>query len=84
VVKKSNIRFSQLRAFFERLSFSVTREKKGWRVEHPATRTVFIFRPYRANELVYAPDLFLIRSQLDARGMVAQNEFDNSLMKAPV
>lgn len=84
MVKKSNIRFAQLRAFFDRLGFSATREKRGWRIEHPATGTVFIFRPYRSNELVYAPDLFLIRSQLDARGMVPQASFEDSLTKTPV
>lgn len=83
MVKKSNIRFAQLRAFFEGLGFTATREKRGWRVEHPATGTVFIFRPYRSNELVYAPDLFLIRSQLDARGMVAESEFEESLTETP-
>ncbi|HET6881514.1 MAG TPA: hypothetical protein VFI31_15230 [Pirellulales bacterium] len=84
MVKKSNIRFAQLRAFFEGMGFSATREKKGWRVEHAPTGTVFIFRPYRSNELVYAPDLFLIRSQLDARGLVAEDEFNESLTKTPV
>lgn len=84
MVKKSNIRFAQLRAFFDRLGFSATREKNGWRIEHPATGTVFIFRPYRSNELVYAPDLFLIRSQLDARGMLPQESFEESLTKTPV
>lgn len=65
------------------MGFSATREKKGWRIEHPSTGTVFIFRPYRCNELVYAPDLFLIRSQLSARGMVAEDEFEESLTKSP-
>lgn len=84
MVKKSNIRFAQLRAFFEGMGFTATREKRGWRIEHLPTGTVFIFRPYRSNELVYAPDLFLIRSQLDARGIVAEDEFDASLTKTPV
>lgn len=83
MVKKSNIRFAQLRSFFERMGFSATREKKGWRIEHAPTGTVFIFRPYRSTDLVYAPDLFLIRSQLDARGMVPQGSFDESLAKTP-
>jgi hypothetical protein len=81
MVKKSNVRFSQLRAFFERMGYSATREKKGWRVEHSPTGTVFIFRPYRTTDLVYAPDLFLIRSQLDARGMLPHESFDESLTK---
>ncbi|HVA48674.1 MAG TPA: hypothetical protein VNH11_20080 [Pirellulales bacterium] len=83
MVKKSNIRFAQLRAFFEGMGFSATRERKGWRIEHSPTGTVFIFRPYRATDLVYAPDLLLIRSQLDARGMVPQESFDESLTKTP-
>jgi hypothetical protein len=82
MVKKSNVRFAQLRAFFDGMGFCAKREKEGWRIEHAATGTVFIFRPYRASDLVYAPDLFLIRSQLDARGMVAQESFDESLTKA--
>ena len=82
MVKKSNVRFAQLRAFFEGMGCYAKREKKGWRIEHAPTGTVFIFRPYRANDLVYAPDLFLIRSQLDARGMVAHKSFDESLTQA--
>lgn len=83
MVKKSNIRFAQLLAFFEGMGFTATREKSGWRIEHAPSGTIFIFRPYRANDLVYAPDLFLIRSQLDARGMVPQDAFDESLTKTP-
>lgn len=81
-MKKSNVRFAQLRAFFDGMGFCAKREKKGWRIEHAPTGTVFVFRPYRANGLVYAPDLFLIRSQLDARGMVAHESFDESLTQA--
>jgi hypothetical protein len=80
MVKKSNVRFAQFRAFFEGIGFCAKREKKRWRIEHAPTGTVF--RPYRANDLVYAPDLFLIRSQLDARGMVAHDSFDESLTQA--
>ena len=83
MVKRSDVRFSQLQAFLEKLGFSGVRDKKGWRFEHGPTDTIFVFRPYRRTERVFMPDLFGIRWQLDGRGLLPEQAFDESLTKTP-
>lgn len=83
MVKRSNIRFSQLQTFLERLGFCGTRHKQGWRFEHGPSETIFVFRPYRRTERVFMPDLFGIRWQLDGRGLLPEQAFDESLTKTP-
>jgi hypothetical protein len=82
-MKKSSIRFGQLRRYLADMDFSEMREKAGWRFEHPGSKTVFLFRPYRPSDLVFEHDLFMVRSQLDGRGMVAAEAFADSLEKTP-
>ena len=83
MVKKSNVRFAQLKAFLEGLGFSSHRGKNGWRFEHGPSGAIFHFRPYRVTDRVYAIHLFMVRSQLDSRGMMSEDAFDESLSKAP-
>lgn len=83
MIKRSDIRFGQLRAFLEGLGFSATRDKQGWRFVHGPSDTILIFRPYRRTERVFMPDLFAIRWQLDGHGILLENSFDESLTKAP-
>ena len=83
MIKRSDIRFGQLRAFLEGLGFSATRGKQGWRLVHGPSETILIFRPYRRTERVFLPDLFALRWQLDGHGLLPQAEFDESLTKAP-
>jgi len=82
MVKKSNIRFVQLKEFLEGMGFTATRGKAGWRFEHEPSGTIFHFRPYRVTDRVYYIHLFVVRSQLDARGMLSERAFDESLTDA--
>jgi hypothetical protein len=45
-MKTSSIRFTQLRRLLLDLHFSETRKDASWRFEHPASGTLFLFRPY--------------------------------------
>lgn len=81
MVKRSDVRFSQLQAFLDRLGFSGTRQKRGWRFEHEPSATIVVLRPYRRTERVFMPDLFGIRWQLDGRGLLPEQAFDESLTK---
>jgi hypothetical protein len=83
MVNRSDVRFSQLQAFLERLGFSGARNKRGWRFEHGPSETIFVLRPYRRTERVFMPDLYGIRWQLDGRGLLSEQAFDESLTKAP-
>jgi hypothetical protein len=82
-MKTSPVRFAQLQKFLERIGFSGVRDQQGWRFEHFSSNTVFLFRPYRPADCVYEHDLFLVRSQLDGRGLMTEEAFTESLTKTP-
>jgi hypothetical protein len=63
------------------MGFVGSRDDKGWRFEQPSSNTIFLFRPYRPRDRVYELDLFVVRSQLDARGMMEEDAFGESLAK---
>ena len=80
-MRTSPVPFAQLRSFLERMGFTGNQDSKGWRFEHPASNTVFLFRPYRPTDRVYEHDLFLVRSQLHGRGLMTEDAFRESLTK---
>jgi hypothetical protein len=82
-MKTSNIRFTQLQKFFQEMGFSQAGEKEGWRFEHTSSNTVFVFRPYRPKDRVFEHDLFLVLSQLNGRGLMAEDAFNDSLTRTP-
>jgi len=82
-MRKTSIRYRELRSFLERLGFQVQKEKKGWRFEHSTSGIIFLFRPYRPNDFVYEFDAFEVRSALDWNGLVAAEVFNDSLTKTP-
>ena len=82
-MKTSSVRFGQLQRFLAQLGFSEDRDAHGWRFEHSSSNTVFLFRPYRPTDRVYEHDLFLMRSQLDGRGLMTAEAFNESLTKMP-
>ena len=82
-MKTSPVRFAQLQRFLEQMRFSENRDQQGWRFEHLSSKTVFLFRPYRPTDRVYEHDLFLVRSQLNGRGLMPEEAFNESLTKTP-
>jgi hypothetical protein len=82
-MKTSQVRFAQLQRFLEQMGFSRGRDQHGWRFEHPSSNTVFLFRPYRAADRIYEHDLLLVRSQLNGRGLIGEEAFNESLTKTP-
>jgi hypothetical protein len=80
-MKATTVRFAQLQRFLEQMGFSERHDQQGWRFEHSSTNTVFLFRPYRTTDPVYEHDLFLVRSQLNGRGLIAEEAFNESLTK---
>jgi hypothetical protein len=81
-MQTSDLSFSRLRQFLLDLDFS---ERTGASAqiifEHRPSDTLFIFRRYEANEQVYWPDVLSVRKQLDERGLVAADSFDQLLRK---
>ncbi|MBW3598322.1 MAG: hypothetical protein KY475_13750 [Planctomycetes bacterium] len=82
-MKTSQVRFGQLQRFLEEMGFSAERDNQGWRFDHAASNTVFLFRGYRPADRVYEHDLLVVRSQLDGRGLMAPDAFHESLIKTP-
>jgi hypothetical protein len=82
-MKTSQIRFAQLRGFLEQMGFSERHDQKGWYFKHDSSNTIFLFRPYRLTDRVYELDLFKVRSQFDARGLMTEEAFNESLTKTP-
>jgi hypothetical protein len=79
MIKLSQISFAQLRRFLIDLGFSEVPDKRGHRLEHSSSNTILLFRPYRPRDKVHMPDLVRIKSQLDWRGLVSADAFDDSL-----
>lgn len=82
-MKTSQVRFAQVQSFLQQMGFIQARDDEGWRFEHPPSDTVFLFRPYRTGDRVYEHDLFLVRSQLAARGLMTDEAFEELLTKSP-
>jgi hypothetical protein len=82
-MKTSSVRFAQLRRLLLELDFTESRKDAFWRFEHPASGTVFLFRPYTPDDHVNVPDLASTRTHLDWRGLLSAPAFDDSLTKTP-
>jgi hypothetical protein len=82
-MKTSSVRFAELRRMLVDLQFTETHSDTYWRFEHPASGTVFVFRPYGATERVTAQDIAATRQHLDWRGLLKARAFDDSLKKTP-
>jgi hypothetical protein len=82
-MKPSKVRFAQFQKFLRQMGFLEIRDQLGWRFEEPSSNTIFLFRPYRLTDRVYEHDLFKVRCQLEARGMMTEEAFNESLTKLP-
>ena len=82
-MKTSPISFAQLRQMLRDLHFTEARKEAGWRFDHPASKTIFLFRLYAPDEHVSMHDLVATRMQLDWRGLLPADTFDHSLSKTP-
>jgi len=82
-MKTSSVKFARLRRMLLDLQFSESRTDRFWRFEHLQSDTIFLFRPYRQDENVNMADLVGTRNQLEWRGLLAADSFDDQLTKAP-
>lgn len=73
-------KFRELRKFLEGLGFKYVRQDDCEVFEHKASDTLFLMRLYRANELVSAKDLAVVRTSLDYRGFVGRDAFEEALL----
>ena len=78
----SDLTFAALRHLLLDLDFVEKTTPGSYLIfEHAASGTVLVFRPYRSQEKVSLPDLVSVRAQLDERGVLAADAFENLLRK---
>jgi hypothetical protein len=82
-MKFSPVTFARLRRFLIDLGFQEVELKTARRFEHAPSNTIFLFRAYQPRDKVTMPDLIGIKTQLDWRGMLPADAFDDSLEKSP-
>jgi hypothetical protein len=80
--KRSAVLFADLREFLAGLGFKQSRRGKFWSFEHGPSETTLLYRPYRVRERVTLLDLHRTRQDLDLRGVLEEEEFDDLLKKA--
>jgi len=84
MVKLSPVTFAQLRRFLLDLGFTETaRASGGHRFAHAPTGAVLDFRPYQLRERVHWPDIARIKFDLDWRGLIPADSFDDAMQKTP-
>jgi hypothetical protein len=82
MIARSTVSFAELRQLLLDLGFTASKRGKFWHFEHPPSETVFAYRPYRTREKITLVDLHMTRKQLDWRGVLDEQAFDNLLKKA--
>ena len=82
IPKRSAVTFAELRQFLVGLGFTQSKRGKFWCFEHASAETTVLYRPYRARERVTLLDLHRTRQDLDLRGLLSEQEFDDRLKKA--
>jgi hypothetical protein len=77
-MKKNGITFVELRELLLELGF---REKSPTRFEHPATKTILLFRGHGPKGMVNDREMLVVRRQLVDNGLIAASAFDRFLQK---
>jgi hypothetical protein len=85
IIINKKIPFSQLRQFLLHLGFSEANVSGSALVfEYVPSQALLFYRVYKPADAVDAGDLAKTRRFLDERGLLAADEFEEALHKAPV
>jgi hypothetical protein len=79
----SDITYGQLRRVLAGLGFKEKTQAEGVALEHPASDTLFLFRPYQENDRLQWAEVSFVRKQLDERGLLEPASFETLLTRAP-
>ena len=77
------VTFTQLKRLLEKMGFCYSAHRTHLAFEHPPTSTVFLFRTYRAADMVSPGNLAAVRRMLDERGLMAADRFEKLWKKPP-
>jgi hypothetical protein len=78
-MKHDKVTLAELRRFLTGFGFEFTPLRDRLLFEHKGSDTLLVLRRYRANEAVGEADLISVRHQLDYRGFVERDAFDQAL-----
>lgn len=82
MIARSMVTFAELRQLLVELGFTVTKRGQFWYFEHRPSGAELGYRPDRARERVTLRDINSTRFDLDWRGLLAPEAFDDRLKKA--
>jgi len=82
MIARSTVTFGELRQLLLDLGFTQSKRGRFWLFEHGPSETILAYRPYRRRERVTVKDLHVTRQDLDWRGLLAPEAFDDVLRKA--
>jgi hypothetical protein len=82
VIARSTTTFAELEQLLLDLGFTQSRRGKFWFFEHPHSKLVLAFRPYRSRERVTLVDLHVTRQDLDWHELMRPEAFDQWMNKA--
>lgn len=80
---KNKIKYRELRQFLLDIGFGETVLPSEVVFHHRPSDTLFVFRPYRADEAVANYNLAEVQSMLDARGLFSAEAFEHQFEKTP-
>jgi hypothetical protein len=80
---KNKIRFADLRRLLLDIGFREIARPTEVIFDHAPTDTLFVFRPYRPGDAVAEHNLIEVKDMLDARGLLAEESFDDQFRKTP-
>jgi hypothetical protein len=79
----SPITYHQLRTVLSAVGFQETRKSDGVALEHPPSKTLFLFRPYQDRDRLQVAEIGHVRFMLEQRGLLEPESFEALLSKAP-
>jgi hypothetical protein len=83
-MKRDKVTLAQLRQFLEGFGFEFARQRDFLVFEHKESGAFLVLRRYRANDAIGEADLILVRQQLDYRGFLERDAFDQALRTVQV
>ena len=79
----SEVTYGQLKSVLTSLGFREQRKAKGVALEHKPSDTLFLLRPYSEEDRLQVAEVAFVRLQLDERGLLPPQAFEELLAKAP-
>ncbi len=78
----TRIKFGELRQLLLETGFREVSQPEQVVFRHEASDTLFVFRPYRANDPVASYNLIEVKTMLDSRGLLSAEAFEKQFQNS--